>query len=109
MRSLTIFTIPAKFSCFLKIPLIIWGENPQNENGGPINKESEIHLDHAWLEEFGGLLGLRTTDLKDVLEIDSKKLDLYTYPDTKELEKDLENAINFSELTKKKFKNIMNY
>tara|TARA_B100001175_G_C19503990_1_gene639805 strand:- start:1499 stop:2635 length:1137 start_codon:yes stop_codon:yes gene_type:complete len=84
---LTIFTIPAKFSCFLDIPLIVWGENPQNENGGPIDKESEINLDRAWLEEFGGLLGLRTSDLKDVLEIDSNKLDLYTYPEAKELAK----------------------
>ena len=83
---LTIFTIPAKFSCYLKIPLIIWGENPQNENGGPIDKETEIKLDRAWLEEFGGLLGLRTSDLKDILGLQPKELDLYTYPEAKELE-----------------------
>jgi N-acetyl sugar amidotransferase len=84
---LTIFTIPAKFSCSLQIPLIIWGENPQNENGGPIDKENEINLDRAWLEEFGGLLGLRTSDLEDVLGIETNKLNLYTYPDSNELEK----------------------
>ncbi|MDA8844343.1 N-acetyl sugar amidotransferase [Candidatus Pelagibacter bacterium] len=84
---LTIFTIPVKFSCALNIPLIIWGENPQNENGGPIDKEAEINLDRSWLEEFGGLLGLRVTDLTDVLNLEKKKLDLYTYPSEDELKK----------------------
>ncbi len=84
---LAIFTIPAKFSCSLNIPLIIWGENPQNENGGPVDKEAEIRLDRAWLEEFGGLLGLRVTDLSDVLNVEKKKLELYTYPSEEELKK----------------------
>ena len=76
VEHLAIFTIPAKFSCSLDIPLIIWGENPQNENGGPIDREAEIRLDRAWLEEFGGLLGLRVTDLSDVLNVEKKKLEL---------------------------------
>jgi N-acetyl sugar amidotransferase len=31
----TIFTIPVRIAVQMKIPLIIWGENPQNEYGGP--------------------------------------------------------------------------
>ena len=46
-----------------KIPLIIWGESPQNEYGGPLNKLNNNILDRSWLEEFGGLLGLRVSDL----------------------------------------------
>lgn len=83
---LTIFTIPAKVSCLLKIPLIIWGENPQNENGGPIEHENAIELNRKWLEEFGGLLGLRVSDLIEILKINPKFLEWYTYPDRKELE-----------------------
>ena len=84
---LTIFTIPFKISNYFKIPLIIWGENPQNENGGPIEKMSEIELNRSWLEEFGGLLGLRTSDLANLLNIKQKKLELYTFPDSDLLNK----------------------
>ena len=31
----TIFTIPVRIAAQLNVPLIIWGENPQNEYGGP--------------------------------------------------------------------------
>lgn len=82
---LTIFTIPFKFSCSFNIPLLIWGENPQNENGGPLERESEIELNRAWLEEFGGLLGLRVTDLADILKLKKKELELYTFPSSEEL------------------------
>jgi N-acetyl sugar amidotransferase len=84
---ITIFTIPVRLSCQLKIPLIIWGENSQNENGGPKDKENSIELNRRWLEEFGGLLGLRTDDLPDLLNISHKKLIQYTYPSDEELKK----------------------
>ena len=84
---ITIFTIPVRLSCQLKIPLIIWGENSQNENGGPKDKENSIELNRRWLEEFGGLLGLRTDDLSDLLNISNKKLIHYTYPSDVELKK----------------------
>ena len=84
---ITIFTIPVRLSCQLKIPLIIWGENSQNENGGPKDKENSIELNRGWLEEFGGLLGLRTDDLPDFLNISHKKLIQYTYPSDEELKK----------------------
>lgn len=62
----TIFTIPIREAILRQIPLIIWGENPQNEYGGP-NEESQkaIELDHNWLNEFGGLNGLRAQDIID--------------------------------------------
>jgi N-acetyl sugar amidotransferase len=84
---LTIFTIPVKFSCLLNIPLIIWGENPLNELGGPANQETGTVFKRSYLEEFCGLLGLRVTDLEEILKIPKKKLDLYTYPSEEELEK----------------------
>ena len=70
----TIFTVPVRVACKFKIPLIVWGENSQNENGGPKENENAIELDRRWLEEFGGLLGLRTSDLKEILNIPDKKL-----------------------------------
>ncbi len=82
---ITIFTIPVRIACKFDIPLIIWGENSQNENGGPEKNENAIKLDRRWLEEFGGLLGLRTTDLNTILGVPLNKLTQYTYPSQEEI------------------------
>jgi N-acetyl sugar amidotransferase len=82
---ITIFTVPVKVSVNMKIPLLIWGESAENENGGPIEALDNNILDRRWLEEFGGLLGLRTNDISDILQIPKEKLVQYTYPSEKEL------------------------
>lgn len=84
---ITIFTIPVKIAINLKIPLIVWGENSQNENGGPAHMRNSNILDRKWLEEFGGLLGLRTGDIKEMLSLNDKDLQPYTYPTEEELKK----------------------
>lgn len=84
---ITIFTIPIRVAIQFKIPLIVWGENPQNENGGPLYKEDNHILDRSWLEEFGGLLGLRTSDISDLMSIKSEDLYFYTYPTNEEIKK----------------------
>ena len=82
---ISIFTVPVKVSVNMKIPLLIWGESAENENGGPIETLDNNILNRRWLEEFGGLLGLRTNDLEDILKIPKNKLIQYTYPSEKEL------------------------
>ena len=58
-----IFTVPIRVAVQFGVQLVVWGENSQNEYGGPAaNQESKV-LDRRWLEEFGGLLGLRVSDL----------------------------------------------
>ena len=37
-----------------KIPLIIWGENPQLEYGQPTNIDTDTILDREWNEKNGG-------------------------------------------------------
>tara|TARA_B100000902_G_scaffold398345_1_gene464798 strand:- start:1375 stop:2490 length:1116 start_codon:yes stop_codon:yes gene_type:complete len=82
----SIFTIPVRVAVNYKIPLIVWGENSQNEYGGPaVAKDSQI-LNRQWLEEFGGMLGLRTRDISDSHGIDHKDLFPYIYPSDQELE-----------------------
>ena len=83
----SIFTIPIRFAVKLGIPLIIWGENSQHEYGGPATASKKRTLDRRWLEEFGGLLGLRVSDLKGVDGITARDLIAYTYPSDAELEK----------------------
>ena len=82
----SIFTIPVRVAVQLKIPLIIWGENPQNEYGGPATAAGDNGLNRRWLEEFGGLLGMRVSDLIGQYGIEKKHLIQYTYPTDEELQ-----------------------
>ena len=59
----SIFTAPVKFALAYDIPLILWGENPQLEYGGPDGSLNNSVLDQKWIEEFGGLIGFRVSDL----------------------------------------------
>jgi N-acetyl sugar amidotransferase len=83
----TIFTIPVRLAVALRIPLIVWGENSQNEYGGPAGAAANNVLTRRWLEEFGGLLGLRVSDLIGQEGIEPKHLIQYTYPSDEELER----------------------
>lgn len=82
-----IFTIPIIMSVRLNIPLLIWGENSQHEYGGPAAASERHYLDRKWLEEFGGLLGLRVSDLIGQEGITKKDINLYEYPADEELKK----------------------
>ena len=81
-----IFTIPVRAAVQYRVPLIIWGENSQNEYGGPAQAVENNVLNRRWLEEFGGLLGLRVSDLVDQDDIERKHLIPYTYPTDEELQ-----------------------
>ncbi len=80
-----IFTIPVRAAVQFNVPLIVWGENSQNEYGGPAAAADNNILDRRWLEEFGGLLGMRVTDLVGMEGIEPKHLIHYTYPSDAEL------------------------
>ncbi len=82
-----IFTIPVRAAVQYKVPLIVWGENSQNEYGGPAAAADDSILNRRWLEEFGGLLGMRVADLIGMEGIEKKDLICYTYPTDEELEK----------------------
>ena len=82
-----IFTIPVRAAVQFNIPLIVWGENSQNEYGGPAAASEDNILNRRWLEEFGGLLGMRVGDMIGVDGIQPKHLIPYTYPSDEDLEK----------------------
>jgi len=82
---IAIFTIPPRIAVQANVPLLIWGENSQNEYGGPAAARGDNTLTRRWLEEFGGLLGLRVTDLVGQAGIERKNLIQYTYPSDEEL------------------------
>jgi len=82
-----IFTIPVRAAVQFNVPLLVWGENSQNEYGGPAAAAENNVLNRRWLEEFGGLLGMRVTDLIGLDGIETKDLIPYTYPSDQELAK----------------------
>ncbi len=84
---LGIFTIPIHFAVKFNIPLVIWGENPQQEYGGPLDSIQSKILNRRWLEEFGGLLGNRIKDMVGVDRLTEKDLTPYFYPEDEEIER----------------------
>ncbi len=83
----SIFTVPVTAAVNFNIPLIIWGENPQNEYGGPATNQENNILDRNWLEEFGGLIGLRVDDLVGYDGLREKDLSMFRYPNDLELKR----------------------
>lgn len=84
---LGIFTTVPKFAVKFNTPLIIWGESPQIEYGGPAASKNRNTLDRQWLEEFGGLLGNRISDMIGVDGLTKKDLSLYTYESDENIHK----------------------
>lgn len=80
-----IFTAPVRVAVQFGVSLIVWGENSQNEYGGPQEAVDSQLLGRRWLEEFGGLLGLRVSDLQENHGISRNDLYFYEYPSEQEL------------------------
>jgi len=77
----SIFTIPVRVAIEKRIPLILWGENSQSEYGGPKDwqEKSDLVADR-WLSEFGGLNGLRVSDVAEAFDIPESRMSQYFYP-----------------------------
>lgn len=82
---LGIFTVPIRVAVQYKIPMIIWWENSQNEYGWPGASVENNVLTRGWLEEFGWLLWMRTTDLIWTEGIEQKELIPFIYPSDDDL------------------------
>ena len=82
-----IFTIPVRVAVQFGIPLIVWGENSQNEYGGPAGAATNNVLTRRWLEEFGGLLGMRVSDLTETYGISEREILPYRYPSDEDLQR----------------------
>ena len=80
-----IFTTPFKVAVQMGIPLLFYGENPQNQYGGPMDALDARIMTRRWVSEFGGFLGLRPEDLFD--EIGERDMQDYIRPSTDAVEK----------------------
>ena len=83
----SIFTIPVRVAAQHNVPLLVWGENSQNEYGGPCTDAENNVLTRRWLEEFGGLNGMRVSDMIGMDGIEAKHLIPFTYPTDEDLQR----------------------
>lgn len=75
-----IFTTPFRAAEQLGIPLLFYGENPQNQYGGPLGTEGAQQMTQRWVSEFGGFLGLRADDMVGIEGITERDMDDYRLP-----------------------------
>ncbi len=81
-----IFAVALRVAINYKIPLIIWGENPQLEYGGTAGDRNNPFLDAKWLEEHGTLQGTMAEDWVDE-DLSLNDLFIYRFPKQNELVK----------------------
>ena len=81
-----IFTVPVQVAVAFKIPLLVWGENPQLEYGGPASISSSQYLDREWNEKHGGYF-LDKIKPEDMLNygFSLSELNPYIYPTDDEI------------------------
>lgn len=77
----SIFTTPFRAAADFGIPLIFYGECPQEAYGGPVGTDTAQKLTKRWRSEFGGFLGLRPGDCVGQMSISSSDMADYMLPD----------------------------
>jgi imidazole glycerol phosphate synthase glutamine amidotransferase subunit len=82
-----IFTLPIQVALRYRIPLVVYGERGQFEYGGPASSRAGVVLDRRWMEEFGGLRGLRVEDAMRLTGLGRRDMLPYLYPEADELER----------------------
>ena len=83
----SIFTTPFRVAVQTGIPLIFYGENPQNQYGGPQGSEQAKEMTRRWVSEFGGFLGLRPQDLIGMDGITERDMRDYMPPAAADLDR----------------------
>ncbi|MDC1060366.1 N-acetyl sugar amidotransferase [Alphaproteobacteria bacterium] len=81
-----IWTVPMHFANLFKAPLVVFGENPIFEYGGPEYRRDNLVLDKRWRQEFGGMRGFREEDMVDD-EISAEDLKILNFPKDEDVRK----------------------
>lgn len=82
-----IFTTPFKIAVQMGITLIFYGENPQNQYGGPLDSQDAKTMTRRWVSEFGGFLGLRPADMVGQEGITTRDMQDYMPPNPADIER----------------------
>lgn len=82
---LGIFAVTLRTAVNFRVPLIVWGENPQMEYGGSAADRDNPFLGREWLRRHGTLQGKTAEDWADS-ELSAGDLALYRLPTEEELD-----------------------
>lgn len=82
-----IFNIPFKVAVSENNPLVIYGENPQNQYGGPVGSDVAKTMSRRWVSEFGGFLGLRPVDMVGIDGISMQDMRDYMPPSDADMQR----------------------
>ena len=77
-----IFSTPFRVAAETGHTLIMYGECPQAEYGGPMGSEQAKTMTRRWVTEFGGFLGLRPSDFVGKEGITYRDMEDYVPPGT---------------------------
>jgi N-acetyl sugar amidotransferase len=83
---LAIWAIPMRVATLMRIPLVVWGEQPQREYACPEGVPPATRLTSRWVSEFGGLLGLRLSDCVGMEGLTARDLEAFTFPSDTDLD-----------------------
>jgi hypothetical protein len=72
-----IFSTPFNVALQTGHTLLMYGENPQDQYGGPMGSEQAMQLTMRWRSEFGGFLGLRPDDFVGMEGITERDMEDY--------------------------------
>lgn len=75
-----IFSTPFRVALETGHKLLMYGENPQDQYGGPQGTEDAQTMTRRWITEFGGFLGLRPDDFVGVEDITERDMADYRMP-----------------------------
>ena len=76
----SIFAAPFRVAEDTGHTLMMYGECPQAEYGGPMGSERALVMTRRWVSEFGGFLGLRADDFVGVAGITKRDMADYMPP-----------------------------
>lgn len=77
---ISIHRVPFRAACDLGIPLVFYGECPNEAYGGPPGTEETKEMTQRWVAEYGGFLGLRTSDVVGMEGITERDMMDYAAP-----------------------------
>lgn len=83
---MALFAIPIRLAVQLRIPLIVWGENPQLEYGGNEAERLATTLDAEWLSKHGCLQSTNAGDWVGQEGLTESDLVAYNLPETPDFE-----------------------